>query len=59
VQGLKREDCHISVYSDHASDAPLMDWADAAYLVNPTKKLRRLAARKNWQIRDFSTDKGH
>jgi HAD superfamily hydrolase (TIGR01490 family) len=59
VQGLKREDCHISVYSDHTSDAPLMDWADTAYLVNPTKKLRRLAAQKNWQIRDFSTDKGH
>jgi len=58
AQGLKREDCHISVYSDHASDAPLMDWADAAYMVNPSEKLRRLAAQKNWQIRDFSSDKG-
>jgi HAD superfamily hydrolase (TIGR01490 family) len=59
AQGLKREDCHISVYSDHASDAPLMDWADAAFLVNPSKKLRKLAAQKNWQVRDFSSAKGH
>jgi phosphoserine phosphatase len=35
-----------------------MDWADAAYMVNPSEKLRRLAAQKNWQIRDFSSDKG-
>ena len=59
AQGLKREDCHISVYSDHASDAPLMDWAHAAYLVNPSAKLRKLAAQKNWQVRDFSSAEGH
>ena len=59
AEGLKREDCHVSVYSDHASDAPLMDWADAAYLVNPSGKLRLLAAQKNWQVRDFSSGKGH
>lgn len=58
-QALKREDCHISVYSDHASDAPLMDWADAAYLVNASDKLRRLAAQKNWQLRNFSQDDRH
>jgi phosphatidylglycerophosphatase C len=59
AQGIKRENCKISVYSDHASDAPLMDWADAAYLVNPSEKLRQLAAQKNWQVRDFSSAKGH
>jgi HAD superfamily phosphoserine phosphatase-like hydrolase len=59
AEGLKREDCHVSVYSDHASDAPLMDWADAAYLVNPSGKLSLLAAQKNWQVRDFSSGKGH
>jgi phosphoserine phosphatase len=47
------------VYSDHASDAPLMDWAHAAYLVNPSAKLRKLAAQKNWQVRDFSSAEGH
>lgn len=59
AEGLKREACYISVYSDHASDAPLMDWADAAYLVNPSEKLRKLAAQKNWQVRDFSNAEGH
>ena len=59
AQGLKREDCHVSVYSDHASDAPLLDWADAAYLVNPSAKMRQLAAQKNWQVRDFSSAQGH
>lgn len=58
-QGMKREDCLISVYSDHASDAPLMDWADSAYLVNPSEKLRQMASRKNWQVRDFTIDDGH
>jgi hypothetical protein len=36
-----------------------MDWADAAYLVNPSGKLSLLAAQKNWQVRDFSSGKGH
>ena len=54
-QGWERSDCHISVYSDHASDAPLLDWADSAYLVNPSEKLRRLAKQKKWHVRDFSS----
>lgn len=58
-QSIARKDCHISVYSDHASDAPLMDWADTAYLVNASEKTRQLAAQKNWQLRNFSVDNGH
>lgn len=58
-QSIARKDCHISVYSDHASDAPLMDWADTAYLVNASGKMRHLAAQKNWQLRNFSVDDGH
>jgi phosphatidylglycerophosphatase C len=58
AQGLTRKDCHISVYSDHVSDARLMDWADAAYLVNPSKAGRRISVQKKWQLRDFSTDSG-
>jgi phosphatidylglycerophosphatase C len=58
-QGWKRSDCYISVYSDHASDAPLMEWADSAYLVNPSAKLRRLAEQKKWQVRDFLSAKGY
>lgn len=52
---IDRAGCTISVYSDHASDAPLLDWADRAYLINPSGKLRALAAKKKWRLLDFST----
>lgn len=58
-QGWNRGDCHISVYSDHASDAPLLDWADSAYLVNPSAKLRHLAEQKKWHVRNFLSAKDY
>jgi phosphatidylglycerophosphatase C len=54
-QQLERAKCTISVYSDHASDAPLLEWADKAFLINPSAKLQRLADQKNWQVRSFET----
>lgn len=59
AQGLKRNECRISVYSDHASDTPLMDWADDAYLINPSEKLRAIADKNGWQMRDFLADPGY
>jgi len=41
-------------YSDSASDAPLLDWVDTAYAVNPDKALRRLARQKGWSVLDFA-----
>lgn len=32
-QGIARADCHITAYTDHASDAPILDFADAGVLV--------------------------
>lgn len=32
-QGLERADCHIVAYSDHRSDAPMLDWADEGVFV--------------------------
>ncbi len=32
-QGIARTDCHITAYTDHASDAPILDYADAGVLV--------------------------
>ena len=55
-QKLDRSGCDITVYSDHVSDAPLLDWADRAYLVNPSVKLQKLAAAKNWHVRNFASD---
>lgn len=32
-QGIARADCHITAYTDHASDAPILDFSDAGVLV--------------------------
>jgi len=52
-QGLSRADCHIRAYSDHVSDAPLLDFADEAYATNPHPPLAELAAKKGWQLIDW------
>lgn len=45
-----RRDLHVRFFSDHHSDAPMFDWADEGFAVNPTPKLRSLATAKGWQI---------
>jgi HAD superfamily hydrolase (TIGR01490 family) len=47
-EGIAREDARIRFYSDHVSDAPVLDWADEPFAVNASAKLRHLAARKGW-----------
>jgi HAD superfamily hydrolase (TIGR01490 family) len=44
---------HVRFYSDHASDAPVFEWADEAVAVNPHARLKRLAAARNWEIEDW------
>lgn len=51
TEGVKRAD--VRFYSDHASDAPVFEWADEAVAVNPHRKLRRLAAERGWRIDDW------
>ncbi|MFM8499035.1 MAG: HAD family hydrolase [Chakrabartia sp.] len=41
-------------YSDSASDAPLLEWVDSAFAVNPDTTLRRLARLKGWSVLDFA-----
>lgn len=48
--GMKREALEIRFYSDHASDRPVLDWADQAYVVNPDGKMRLLATERGWPI---------
>jgi len=50
--GLKRG--HVRFYSDHASDAPVFEWADEAVAVNPHDKLARLAKERGWEIEDWN-----
>ncbi len=54
AQGISREMAHIRAYSDHVSDAPLLDFADEAYAVNPHSPLRALAVQKGWAIVDWA-----
>ncbi len=44
----------VIVYSDHHSDIPVLDWADVAVAVNPTRRLRRRARARGWRIVDWN-----
>ncbi len=44
---------HVRFYSDHASDAPVFEWADEAVAVNPHDRLRRLASERGWRVEDW------
>lgn len=56
ARGWAREHCHIRAYSDHVSDAPLLDYADEAFATNPHPPLRRLAEKRGWNIIDWRID---
>jgi len=51
--GLARNDCRIRFYSDHASDAPVLEWADAPFAVNAHDRLRRMAALRGWPMLEW------
>lgn len=53
VNGMERADVAIRFYSDHVSDAPVLDWADEAFAVNAHGPLRALAREKGWPIVDW------
>lgn len=52
-QGIDRAAVHVRFYSDHASDAPVMDWADQPFAANPDAKMRSLAATRGWPVVDW------
>ena len=54
MEGIDRAKAHIRFYSDHASDAPVLEWADEAFAVNPHRRLRRLSRRRGWPVLDWS-----
>jgi len=51
---LARTDCHIRVYSDDLSDAPLLNFADEALLVTARSKLVNIARIRGWKPIDFA-----
>jgi HAD superfamily hydrolase (TIGR01490 family) len=52
-EGLAREDIQVRFYSDHVSDAPVLEWADEPFAVNAHGPLRKLAAVKGWTVLDW------
>lgn len=52
-QGLDRADTHVRAYSDHVSDAPLLDWADEGFAVNAHGPLKAMAVQKGWPELDW------
>lgn len=50
-QGSRLEDCYF--YTDHHSDIFLLEKVGHPRVVNPTRKLRREALRRGWQILKF------
>jgi len=50
---IARNDAHIRFYSDHVSDAPVLEWADEPFAVNAHGPLRALAAARGWLILDW------
>lgn len=54
LQSIRRDSVHIRFYSDHASDAPCLAWADEAFAANPHGRLRALAGARGWTIIDWA-----
>ena len=48
--GLKREECRVWFYSDHASDEPVFAWSDVAVAANPSERLRVMAGARGWPV---------
>ena len=43
----------VRFYSDHHSDAPVLEWADRAIAANPNAKLLAMAEARQWEIVRF------
>ncbi len=53
AQAIDRRDAHIRAYSDHVSDAPMLEFADEAFAANPHRPLAKLAAERGWTRVDW------
>lgn len=52
-QGIHRSACHIRAYSDHVSDAPMLEFADEGFAANPHRPLAKLAQVRGWTRCDW------
>lgn len=51
---IAREAAHIRAYSDHVSDAPMLEFADEPFAANPHKPLAVLAKLRGWPRVDWN-----
>ena len=51
--GIARDEVRVRFYSDHASDAPVFEWADEPIAVNAHRRLRRLALSRGWPMENW------
>ncbi|MCI4590737.1 HAD-IB family hydrolase [Sphingobium sp. BYY-5] len=54
AEAIDRSQAHIRAYSDHVSDAPMLEFADIAFAANPHKPLAKLAAERGWTRVDWN-----
>ncbi|WP_420142078.1 HAD family hydrolase [Sphingomonas sp.] len=52
-EDIARSAVKVRFYSDHVSDWPALEWADEPFAVNPSRGLRRMAAKRGWRIVDW------
>ena len=52
-EGLARSQLFVRAYSDHVSDAPLLEWADEGFAVNAHGPLAELAQARGWPLLDW------
>ncbi len=50
VHSIDRSQARVRFYSDHASDAPVMEWADQPIAANPSRAMRELAKKRGWPV---------
>jgi HAD superfamily hydrolase (TIGR01490 family) len=53
AQAIERASVHVRAYSDHVSDAPLLEWADEPFAVNAHGPLAELASARGWPQLDW------
>ena len=54
AEAIDRDHAQIRAYSDHVSDAPMLEFADMPFASNPHKPLARLAAKRGWTRVDWA-----
>lgn len=57
IQKLNSDFAHATFYTDSITDLPLLDLVENPQVVNPDPRLRALAKRRGWPLRDFRKPK--